>query len=477
MTEENREKLKTKHEVFDKLTNLTFGSSVLMLDESHFESLIFFNALLDDAHIFAVQVPEVKFKTHKLNLQELPLNDLSILMGKFRHSIKKGILIHQYLPNLLVKEDEGRILAMLEDWMSKTRETSLFEIYTLPRGTFPNFERKLQSLCDGTITIKIEKKDDTYQSAFTLTGICKPEYHLVEHPYIFEDGKLLIKWGGSFTDQVPKGGKVEIEERKNFLKENLYSLQVVVGKTPARLNNQYDYMLYSQIIGKRLSEIQLLFPEIFEELSEKIAKWDIADHINLEKVDVQEPKPVKKSVSFLTQLALGVPTWISVRLFKGSSKHKVPVNVYLALREASEAISASSSSGSAPSMKINKTELENFYQEMVARVAAVKDIKGLSEDPRSKLDLKYVPKIISLTLAAGYLLSSEVKRKNGDVFKVRVKDCFMCKELGAKTPICNALAATMTGVCKVVFKEKFSCDETECKAMGDKECVFILKRI
>ena len=477
MTQDKREKLKTKHEVFDELTNLTFGSSVLVLDETHFESLMFLNTLMEDAHLFVVQSPEVRFKIHKLDLREHPLNDLSILMGKFRHSIKKGILIHHFLPNLLVKEGEDRILAMLEDWMTKTRESSLLELYTLPRGTFPNFEGKLLSLCDGTITIKIEKRDEAYQAAFTLTGICKPEFHRIEYPYKFEHGKLLIKWGGKFTDRIPRESKTEIAEGKEFLKQNLHSLRVVGGKTQARLSNQYDYMLFSQVIGKRLSEIQLLFPAIFEELSEKITRWNIADYINLEKINAEDIMNVKNKISLSTRLALLVPTRLSVRLLKHSPGHKVPVNVYFALREASEAISASPISGPAPPEKINTTDLENFYQEMVARVAAVRDIKGVSEDPRSRLDLKYVPKIVSLTLAAGYILSCAVKKKSENVFEIRIKDCFMCKERETKKPICSALAATITGVCKVVFKEKFSCEEVECKAMGNKECIFILKRL
>ncbi len=477
MPQDKEKKLKTKHEVFDELTNLTFGSSILVLDETHFESLMFLNALLEDANLFLIQGPEVKFKTHKLNLREHPLNDLNISMGKFRDSPKRGIIIHHYLPNLLVKEGEERILAMLEDWMARTREKSLFEIYTLPRGTFPNFERKLQSLCDGTVTIKIEKKEDAYQSVFNLAGICKPECSLMEYPYRIEASKLLIKWGGKFTDHIPRGSKTEIEAEKNLLKQNLHAQRIVSGKVPARFSNQYDYMLFSQLIGKRLSEIQLLFPEIFEELLEKLVRWNIEDYITYEKINADEIKPVKTKISPLTRLALFMPTGISVRLLKYTPVHKVPVSVYLALREASQAISSSIVSGPPLPTKINTTELENFYQEVVARVAAVRDIKGVSEDPRSRLDLKYISKIVSLTLAAGYTLSSGVKKKTENVFEIKIKDCFMCKERTAKKPICDALASTLTGVCKVVFKENFSCEETECKAMGNKECVFLLKKL
>ena len=244
MTAIRARKFKTGHEVFDELTDLNLGSSVLVLDETHFESLRFLNALLKGAHLFAVHSPEVEFETHKLDLQERVLNDLNILMGKFRRSIKRGIIIHHYLPHLLVKEDENRILAMLEDWMTRTREKSLVEFYTLPQGTFPNFERKLQALCDGAIIIKIEKRAEAYQSIFTLTGICKPEFHFSEYPYVFEDGKFLIKWGERFTDRTLREDKSQIDERKNFIDKLLMRFnQMSHGYN---LNKQ-DFPSYQQL--------------------------------------------------------------------------------------------------------------------------------------------------------------------------------------------------------------------------------------
>ena len=470
-------KFKTGHEVFDELTDLNLGSSVLVLDETHFESLRFLNALLKDAHLFAVQSPEVEFETHKLDLRERVLNDLNILIGKFRRSIKGRIIIHHYLPNLLVKEEENRILAMLEDWMTRTREKSLVELYTLPQGTFPNFERKLQSLCDGAIIIKIKKRAETYQSVFTLAGICKPEFHFLEYPYTFEDGKLLIKWRERFTDRVPREDKSQIDERKNFLRRNLHSLQIIKGRTSPQFKNPIDYLVYTQIIERKIHFLQLLFPEAFEEILEKIARWNILDYIKLKKVDRPKIKPMKKHISIKTKLALSIPTKISSKLLRPGVHHIVPVDVYQAVREASVAFSSVIISALREPVKIKMSELEKFYQEMGARITAVESIQRVGEDPRNKLNLKYIPKIISIALLSGFDTASITEKEGKNVFKIRIKDCPMCKGVKRTEMVCQGLTGTLVGACSVTFKEKFSCREIKCKAVGDDECVFILRKV
>lgn len=470
-------KFKTEHEVFDELADLNLGSSVLVLDETHFESLRFLNALLKGAHLFAVQSPEVEFETHKLDLRERVLNDLNILMGKFRRSIKRGIIIHHYLPHLLVKEDENRILAMLEDWMTRTREKSLIELYTLPQGTFPNFERKLQSLCDGTISIKIEKKAEIYRSVFTLAGICKPEFHFLEYPYKLEDDKLLIKWGEGFTDRIPREDKSQIDEKKNFLKRNLHSLKIIKGRASPQFKNPIDYLIYTQIIGRKIYFLQLLFPEDFEEILEKIARWDILDYIELKKVDSHKIEPMKKPISIKTKFALSIPTKISSKLLRPGTHHIVPVDVYQAIRNASVAFGSVIVSALREPVKIKMSDLEKFYQEVSARITAVESIQRVGEDPRNKLDLKYIPKIISVTLLAGFNTASITEKEGKDVFKIRIKDCPMCKELEGTEMMCQGLAGTLVGACAVTFKEKFSCREIKCKAMGDNECVFLLRKL
>jgi predicted hydrocarbon binding protein len=73
-------------------------------------------------------------------------------------------------------------------------------------------------------------------------------------------------------------------------------------------------------------------------------------------------------------------------------------------------------------------------------------------------------------------LKPRISKMSEDLFKIELRGCFICSGVKSENPACQLLIGTFVGCCSVVFKERFSCKEVQCKASGDKSCVFFLRR-
>jgi hypothetical protein len=480
------EKFKSGHEVFDEISSFPIGSFILVLDKTHFESLIFLNTLLSNKNqkrhvcLLTPYPIEGPFEAIKLDLQKLSLQEISITINKLRDSLRGGIIIHNYLPHILVKEDEGIVLKMVESWYGKSVEKETTEFFTLPKDTFPIFEKKFNSLAYGSIELTIKKEENAVQQFFSISRACKPEYHMREFQYLIKDNRLLIKWGDELIETFPKEEELIIKEKINYLKENLYSLRISIGSTELYDLPVQEYLLASQLIGKRLGTIKFLFPEIFDQLLRKIAIWNIRGFIKLN--EVEEEKPIsKEKLGLSTRIALSLPSpFLSLAaLYKLRFPRAVPVDCYLALKKATESfVNIIMKRIKEPmDIELNFNEIEKFFQSMAGRVASIEHIKKVGEDPLNKLELSNLPKLISLTLFHGWGLKAKIKKEVENIYTIDVKKCYLCKDIKSKEPVCQVLSGIIEGMLAITLKERFSCEEIKCKAMGDESCVFSLKRL
>ncbi len=223
---------KTGHELFDLISNLRTGSLISVLDETYSESMDFLNALLSNlngtpVYVLSPQEVQTPFNVIKLDVTQ-SLNDINLTIAGIREKIKRGVLIHRYLPHILgMGGDESAILRMLNYWSNKIANTGLVEFFLLPQGTFMPFEKKLQAITDGVIVIKIEKRDETYQPLFSIIRGSKPTYHFIEFPCLIKREQLFIKWGNKYTVHAPKGKEEEIgtmfvkNEKKKVMQQKL----------------------------------------------------------------------------------------------------------------------------------------------------------------------------------------------------------------------------------------------------------------
>ncbi len=471
------QKLKTGHEIFDLISNFHYGSFILILDEGHFDSILFLNALLSkfaqEKPVSVITFHDVLTDFNQIRLSPVKsLSDFSIFISQIREEIREGILIHHYLPHFLVQEDEGNILKIVEHWNTQIRGKPFLEFLTLPRGTFVTFEKKLKSLVGGFIDIAVVKEKGRYYRSFSIYRACKAEYHGVEFPYIIRDNKLLIKFKDEFTDKLPTSEET-VEKIKSYLLSHLNDTKIFVVRADVGNISPVDYLLLSQIHNMHMLDIKVLFPERFNEILEKIARWVAKDVVELRKTEKIEEKPIKNPGAN-AKLILIFPNWLSKKFVR--APRYVPLETLLGLRKSIEVILNTYM----PNLREPREafeSLERTFHEMAGRIAAIERIKSVGEDPRAKLDLKHLPRIVSLTLHLGFHLDSSTYIKGKDVWEIHIKDCFACEGVKSDKPVCYMISGTLTGALSATFKERIECEEIACKASGADECVFLVKKV
>ncbi len=477
-------RFQTGNQLFDHISNLQEGSTILVLDETGFESLIFLNALFHNFSdksnvIFVSDTPmETPFTLQHISLDGIPsLTALSIEVDKYRKLLKDGgVIIHNYLPHMLVREEEERILKLVESWRERALNEKTVEVYSLPKGSFPSFEKKLLSLLSGIITIKLVEKEKGKQPVFQMSGISKAAYHLAEFPFLVKENRLLIKWGDEFTDKVFEEEQDQVLTRQKYIEDNMYGLQIADGGRQPSGVDIYEQWLLTQCVGRDVSEIYSLFPDRFKEISRSLALWNLRGIVKLEEKRRASPPPTRKEISARTKLAFKLPTAVAMSSLT-KQPNLIPLDVYHALRRSVTTFITYYTPLSEKEFIEKLSILEGHFQEMAARATAMRKLIENRENPSAKLDVRYLPKTVSITLYYGYHLKSRVLKMSPGEYEVHLKDCFLCAGVVSETPVCQLIAGTIVGSCGVLFKQKFSCRETRCKAMGDGSCVFSLKAL
>ncbi|MGC8960834.1 MAG: V4R domain-containing protein [Candidatus Bathyarchaeia archaeon] len=470
-------KVETGNEVFDHVSTLREGGSLLILDSTLFGALIFSNALFRRADrpaaILSSEPLDSPLTVHRLDLGKLSdMTSLSVEVERVRKSMReRAVIIHAYLPQILVREEEDRVLKMVQHWHERVQSSRILDVYLLPKGSFPYFEKKMGALAGGTLEIKRNHRTPT----FALLGSCKPEYYLMDFPFIISEDRLLIKWGDEFTDVLPKETPEEIEKRKEYILGNIPLLRIQrSGVEPARLAVT-DRWLFSQLSDMRLQDVAVLFPDRLHEIAEKLASWSLRGYIRLEKGEAAEKIPrLSKRLTLKSRIGLAVPTSLALSLLTEHPKH-IPIDVYHALRR-SVAAFAKEAPASMAELDQSLEELERGFQDFAARATAVKKLLRNKESPDLKFDLKYLPKLLSITFFYGYRLKPKFRRISEDVYEMTVPDCFICQGIESTHPVCHILEGTVTGACGVLLKERFECREIQCKALGSEACTFRIER-
>lgn len=479
----------TGHPIFDQVVDINYGTSILMLDETFSEAHKLLNILFKnygmpriDRHCEVVPYSSLSMSEHVLAVGDQPLSDISIAVNDLRRSFKNTPFIHTALPDMIIKNDPDDILRLLMAWQKSIRESGTVEFYILPKGTFQELERKILSVVDGCIEIRVDHTEGRFRSYLKPIRCCKPDFHLKEFQYTIDKGHLLVRWEERFTDEFASFDHEEITRRIEDYKKNLRFLKVVPGGKTDPQVSVYDYWMLSQLQGKCLSEINEIFPEEFDQILQKIASWQIADVLRV--VRATEPwrstHANKPKVSIPVRLALGLPLWFSnwVLRLKTGKPRTIPLDAYMYNRNATLAfidmLLAKLDLKETDYME-RLLEMQKRFTEIGARETAIKHTKLLGENLYNKLDLKYLPKILRLTFNNTYNIIPRISKVSENEYLLEFRECMECSGVTYAKPVCSAIEGIVEGICGVIFKTGGKCMETECKALGDEACVFKLE--
>ncbi|MCS7136096.1 MAG: 4-vinyl reductase [Nitrososphaerota archaeon] len=473
----------TGHEVFDEISDIRIGNSILVLDGGYGEASYFLERLLKSKdYIIMRHKIEEEVVGKQVTIQFSTLNDLSIKVNNIRRGNEKKILIHDYLSDLLIKFDPDLVLKLLAVWKEETQRNETVEFYILTKDAFAIIEKKLLSLLDGGIEVEVTPQKEIKQSSFTLIKCCKPEYSLKPIKFIISNDELLIEWMGEFTNRIPAITSETLKEKIRFYEENINNLKIIKGEKDYVNVLSEDFWILSQIDGVHLLMVKMLYPDIFESLLEKIATWEISGYVKLiiDKGDeplLKNAKKLmnKKGISLKTKFALGLPSRFFYAIQRISSLPKVPAKVYVMEKRSIFEFLRHITAGSKEEHTVlfeNLLKLEEKFHEFVSRKKALEDIIAQKENPLYSLEPKYIPKIIKLTIYYGYGLNVDVKFLDDRTIRMTVPECYICKDISSSLPVCTAITGAIKGVLSVTFKRPVDGREIKCKAIGDNACEF-----
>ncbi|NWG09442.1 MAG: hypothetical protein HXX80_03910 [Nitrososphaerales archaeon] len=473
----------TGHEIFDEIVTINHGSSILVLDESFIEAKNLLSTLFRREKPFELVSHGVETPSGQVIVMgDLSLSDASVNINKLREGSKSSIIIHSYLPDFIIKYEAGAFLRTLEGWLDRIKSNRTVEFYLLPKGAFHEVEKKIMSIVDGVIEIRVKREGKRFGLSFIAMRCCKPEWHLHEFRYKIEGSKVLIEWEGEYRDKFPLITLDEIRQRVEGYKKDLPFLRIECGTGLPTGLSTHDYWLLSQLEGRDMFSLKMLFHERFDRIVEKIAKWHILGYVRVikkaEKLVDERKFNIGRSVSWKTGLALRLPPVITRWVVGRKPTKSIPADVYVAEKRAVFEF-LKTFFGESTELGIESIEnllnLEEGFHELVGRSTTLERIRKLGEDVTSSIDLKYLPKIIKITLHIGYKLDCDIKEDSPDRFLVNVYDCFLCEGIKSIRPVCRSISGALTGACSLTFKRIINCSETKCKALGDEHCVFELK--
>lgn len=470
----------TGHDIFDYIFHLRAGTSILVTDETFTEGRLFLYYLFKNSgkEIIEVVSTELGWSKDAFAIPTTSLQEASIQLNELRRKKEESVFIHSYLPDMIIRNSSEEVLKVIGFWQKNTKESNNVEFYILPKGAFEEFEKKLMAIVDGCLQISLVKQGGALKTTITPVRSCRREFHLKSLEYKIAEDKLLIEWEGQLTDKIPS----EIERLDRIIemvRTREDSLVIRKGDVNPSTLSFKDQLLISQLVGKRVHELKNLFPEIWNELVNKMANWAVAGYLKVEATKKRHTLSLRSKPKWMNTLFLYIPTRWAYSVFRFrrhlfKRTRTVPLDAHLALRGAMEAFCTILTNADPDSMEALNYSTK-FFSEIASRQTALEYITSLNGDPQAKLDIKYVPKIVGITLIAAFGIDADVKEVEPHVYKLTLKDCFLCEGVKSTKPFCENLAAgVIEGSLAVCFKRRFECKEVECKATGHKDCVFSL---
>ncbi|MCL4355889.1 MAG: 4-vinyl reductase [Nitrososphaerota archaeon] len=478
----------TGHPVLDSILNVYEGTSILMLDETYSEARNVMQ-LIAEQYNSGLKFTEITDRASLANTEHVEvltgesLADKVVRVNAIRRKHRDEVIIHSYLPSLLISQSQENVLKYVDSWKNAAKEFGTVEVYLMPSNSFKDAERKMIAILDCRIEFSVSRKEERMVKNFVVSGCCRPEFNLREFEYLVEDGRLLIKWDGQLTDRPSIVSEDLVETRFVELKEKPATFILRKGFNASRGGiSVVDYALVSQLEGRSLEEAVQLYPEKAKELLQQFARWEQAGVVEFDRDYARNNKPVEDmepdGYSPLNFFRLLLPDRIVAWSYQLGTQ-SVPLQYFAANRDAFAIVidMLMERSGIKNKQEYLKSmyEVEKSVFEMSARKAALAEVPRHHESTAAAAAKKYIPKVVRVALLSAFILRSNVKRITGSEYHVVVEDCYLCKDHESKDPMCASISGALEGISGTVFKLKATCEEVRCRATGDSDCEFRLK--
>ncbi|MDG6952745.1 MAG: 4-vinyl reductase [Nitrososphaerota archaeon] len=481
-------KLVTGHQILDKILTVYQGNSILMLDETYSEARNFMQLIIEKYNpgLKFVEITDRISLANRENLEVLTgdtLADKVVRVNAIRRKHAGEILVHSYLPSLLISQPQDNVLKYVDGWKNAAKEFETVEIFLMPSNSFKETERKLIALLDCRVEFSVTRKDSRMAKYFVISGCCRAEFNMKEFEYLVEGDKLLVEWEGSLTDRPAQISEGALEKKYGEIVEKPATFIIQKGANSERAAlTVSDYTLIHQIIGMSAGEVSALFPERPKEILQRLAKWDLAGVVSFKRDFSRSAGPIPESkdagYSVLNALRLLLPDRLVAWSYKMGTQ-AVPLEYFVANREALSTVIDMLTENAANKDKNDylksMPQIERSVLEMAARRAALLEVPRHHESTAAAAARKYIPKIMRVSLLSAFILRSKIDKISDTEYHIVVHNCYICGNQTTKVPMCSSVSGGLEGVCGTVFKLKADCTEVRCKALGDRNCEFRLR--
>ncbi|MEM3103032.1 MAG: hypothetical protein QXH11_06630, partial [Candidatus Caldarchaeum sp.] len=132
---------RSRNPFFDEVVRITPGQTVLVRDETFSESREFLLRLFDRRSLLELVSPRQTLSgdVERLAVSLDNLQELSITINTLRRQLPPRIIVHSYLPELLVRYDSEQVLKLLNFWQAEVKKQNHVEFLLLPKNTFEVF--------------------------------------------------------------------------------------------------------------------------------------------------------------------------------------------------------------------------------------------------------------------------------------------------------------------------------------------------
>ncbi|MDG6990534.1 MAG: 4-vinyl reductase [Nitrososphaerota archaeon] len=481
-------KLATGHQVLDRILAIYKGNTILMLDETYSEARNFMQ-LIADVYNPTLKFTEITDRASLANRQNVEiltgdsLTDKVVRVNAIRRKHAGEILVHAYLPSLLISQPQENVLRYVDGWKNAAKEFGTIEIFLMPSNSFKESERKLVALLDCRVEFSVARRDSRMAKYFVVSGCCKPEFNMKEFEYLIDDNKLLVEWDGGLTDKPSEISEAALEKRYDDILDKPGTFIIQKGPNAARVTlTASEYVMIHQIFGLSAEEVGRLFPEKPREMMQLLAKWELAGVISFKRDFAKSAGAVPASkgagYSIINAFRLLLPDKLVAWSYKMGTQ-AVPLEYFVANRQALstviEMLTENSGAKDKPAYIKLMPQIERSVLEMAARKAALSEIPRHHESTAAAAARKYIPKIMRVSLLSAFILKSKIDRVSPNEYHIVVHGCYICGTQTSRVPVCSTISGGLEGVCGTVFKFKSDCTEVRCKAMGDSACEFRLR--
>ncbi|GBC72439.1 hypothetical protein HRbin03_00268 [archaeon HR03] len=433
------EQFKTGNKEFDEIVKFTGGAAVLVLDESFAEGRNFIQTLFAKKPIMEIISPRGSSESRNvLHVEVDNLQSLSIQVNTVRKTHQPMILLHLYLPDILVKHGEENVLRMINFWLDEIRRNGHLEFFIIPKHTFIDFERKLLSIVDGALELSVEKKQSGYETFFTPIRLSDDRHNLKPVSYVIEDGKLLVRP----QMQTPESALARVRQ---LIMSGEEVKVVLTGKQAGKISLSH-YFLLREVSGWSLGWIAEAF-------------WDELDDV-LKSLGILYDSGVIKFVT--------IPVERSFLAEKvGNYGQKLAVVFTAGFEELAETVTGYLNHDKDKDLKLGYTL--SYLRQLYARLYAY---------ARASIESTSFDTLLAKMLREQLGLKADVKKKSSKIFVVEVKSCPVCGELDTieDPQHCQeAFSPMLSGAARAVLKTGVEVSELECSGKGGKKCVFVVK--